>query len=185
MAYHFNAGWQNKDLILTNYSDVSDIGYHLYDMHADGSFRHYYKFKYVSTDEDFQKLYMDSDDDENPELVFDYSIFELGMFEHTYDDQVEEISNRWYITDDYLNDETFKQSLSDSFYMHADVEQMRLNFLYLTVENNIVTQIEFGYWGGYDDQQSYYYTIVIERDNYTFDIGALSAGFIYYEDNMD
>lgn len=183
-VYHSNTGWENEDLILTYYDDLTDIPYEIYDIHDNGSARHYYKFKYNDSDTEFQRLYMDVEKEEVPQK-FDYHCFKVDMFENTYDAQTEVITNEWRMTNDYLNDEAFKEKLIESFDLGGDAQDIRVDYVYLYVNDSIITQLKFGYWGGYNNQNMFHITIDFDRDLYTFDWSALTTGFVDYETVMD
>jgi len=184
-TYHSNTGWQNKELILTYYTDLSEIPYQIYDVNQDGSVRNYYKFKYYESDETFQKLYKDLEQEDVPKLDFDYDCFKTKYFENVYDKQTEITTNEWHMTSDYLGDIEFKEDFIEGLNLFTSAEEMRVDYLYLLVNDSLVTQLKFGYWGGYDDQNMYHYTIDFSRDQYIFDIGELTTGFVDYQTVID
>ena len=184
-TYHTNTGWQNKDLILTNYSDVSDVAYQVYDFNENQLVRHYYKFKYNDSDESFQKLYKDDSETTMNQLNFNYQCFSANDFENVYDSQTEVISNQWNMNNEALQDAKFKEALIEGFDLGSDFEEIRIDYVYLFVNDSLVSKLQFGYWGGYNDQNMYHFTIEFDRDNYAFDISALTSGFVNYETVLD
>ncbi len=182
--YHTDLGWKNEDRILTNYSDLTDIPYDVYAMHSDGSSRHYYKFKYFDTDDNFQKLYQDMNSDQTPIFGYDYTIFKTDMFKNYYDHNAG-MSNEWRVKDDLLIDSDYKGRFSEAFHMGLDGDAYVLNYVYLYVNDSLITQIQYGY--SYDSvgiHYSYYVVLDIERSNYEFDLGSVTSGFEAYQ-NLD
>jgi hypothetical protein len=181
-----NAGWQYRDEVFADYDDLSEVEYTIYKKQSDDNYIEYRKYKYFSTDEEFQRYSYSYDLEANNlragEKYIDYSFLNADSFEY-YKDLDEQNSEEilWKASSNVLLDTQFKTDLFNAFYIGVDnLAEKRLDLVYIKVENNVVTEFSFNYWGGYNDQQSYHYSVLFNYDNYEFDSASLTSGFTAY-----
>jgi len=183
---HNNTGWMAEESAFTDYENHADIDYYVYDKNQDNNYIIYHQFKYNSTDTETQKYSysydLASNNDTAQSCYYDYSFLNAENFTYyksTNDDGEEEVI--WKASTEVMTDTQFKTNILTAFHRGiSDLDQKRIDHAYLRVENNIVTEFSFSYWGGYDDQQEYYIDIMFDYDHYEFSTQELTTGFTAY-----
>jgi len=183
-------GWQYESTIFTDYPDLTDKNYILYDKQTSGDFIQYSKFKYNSTDEDFVKLYYTDQslyeiNARANSFLFDYSFLNAEDFEYAETTDNEGIVvPYWKVKPNLLVDTDFKNAVSTAFHEGYTESAVNFSYFYIYVENNKVSGIEFGYFDNTNGLNLMLYNeISYDYENYEFNTAALSSGFTLYESN--
>jgi len=181
-------GWQYEDTIFTDYADLTDKDYILYDKQTSGDFIQYSKFKYNSTDEDFVKYYYTDQtlyeiNNRANSFLFDYSFLNVEDFEYAErtDDEGTTIPY-WKLKSNLLVDAEFKEAVSSAFHEGYTESAVNFSYFYIYVTDNKVSNIQFGYFDNTNGLNLMLYNdITYDYENYQFDTAMLSSGFTLYE----
>lgn len=183
-----NAGWQYEDTIFTDFEDLTEKDYSLFIKQAGNNYFEYRKFKYNDTDEDFVKYYYTDNEafsiNEKAENYFyDYSYFEADYFDYfeTLNDNNEKVSY-WRVKSELLSDETFKTAFGEGIKQFSS--SARLDYVYLFVNENKVTELDYGYYSHVTSNVDliFHNKIYFDYTNYEFNSN-LAVGFDLYEAN--
>ncbi|MFA6866354.1 MAG: hypothetical protein WCR54_02430 [Clostridia bacterium] len=181
-----NTGWEHKEEALTDYSDLSDKSYTI-SKKSGNDYIEYRKFE-ASDNENFEKYYYEKTEafDTNARAknyLYDFSFLNADnfyYFETTNDEGIS--APYWKTTASILSDDTFKETVYKAMNINisSDINTTRIDYFDIYVTDNIVNKVCFHYWGGYNMQYSYHYTIEFDYDNYNFNVADLTQGFTKY-----